>query len=166
MATISREKVIDQWYGLVERGAGRDQWLIDKTEQLLREAKPPNVSGRREEVSSGLFGEKRNFLIVTHQRLREFAMFINARDYGRDLDVSWYLTVNPGFFKRAISKRLAMGDANALSMNIDVFAQQDLQAYKTIVHHCLQDALKILMDELKQDYSTIDRTSKGFLSVW
>jgi hypothetical protein len=164
--TLSRDKVVDQWSTLVQQGAGKDQWVIDKTEQAIKEVAPPGVSCRREVVSFGLFGEKRDFLMVTHQRLREYAMFINARDYGRDLDVSWFLTVNPGFLKRSMSKRLAMGDPNALSMNLDVFAQQDLTAYITVTHHCLQDTLKSLMDDLKQDYSTINRKSKGFLSVW
>ena len=167
MATLSREKVIDQWSSLVERGAGKDRWVIDKTEELIKQFNAPGVSCSREVVSSGMFGEKRNFLMVTHQRLKEYAMFISARDFGRDLDVSWYLTVNPSSFKRAISKKLAMGDPNALSMNLDVFAQQDLGAYKTAVHHCVQDIIKTLMEtELKQDYSTVDRKSKGFLSVW
>jgi hypothetical protein len=88
---------------------------MDKTEEFLREAKLPNVFGRREPVSAGLFSEKRDFLILTHGGLKEYAMFVGARDYGRDLDVSWFMTVNPGFLKRAISKRLAMGDPNALS---------------------------------------------------
>ena len=166
MATLSREKVIDQWSSLVERGAGKDRWVIDKTEELIKQFNAPGVVCSREVVSSGLFGEKRNFLMVTHQRLKEYAMFISARDFGRDLDVSWYLTVNPSSFKRAISKKLAMGDPNALSMNLDVFAQQDLGAYKTAAHHCVLAAIETLMEELKLDYSSIDRKSKGFLSVW
>jgi hypothetical protein len=166
MATLSREKVVDKWFALVERGAGKDQWVIDKTEQFIKEVAAPGVSCRRDVVSSGLFGEKREFLIVTHNRLREYAMFIGARDYGRELDVSWFLTVNPGFLKRAVSKRLAFGDPNALSMNIDVFAQQDLSAYTQVAHHCLQQVIQQLMDELKLDYSSIDRKSKGFLAIW
>src|SRR5215211_5229026 len=163
MATLSREKVIDQWFALVERGAGRDKWVMDKTQEAIKEFAAPGVSIRREAVSSGLFGESRQFLIVTHQKLKEYAMFINARNFGRDLDVSWFMTVNPGFLKRAISKRLTMGDPNALSTNIDVFAQQDLSAYEQAAHHCLQDILKTLMEsELNQDYATIDRKSKGF----
>lgn len=166
MATLSREKVMDQWLALVERGAGRDQWVKDKTQEAISNAGAPGVVCRKEIVSSGMFGEKRDFLMVTHARLREYAMFVGARDFGRDLDVCWFLTVNPSSLKRAISKRLAMGDPNALSMNLDVFAQQDLSAYKQVVHNCLQETLKTLMDDLKQDYSTIDRKSKGFLSVW
>jgi hypothetical protein len=164
--SLSREKVIDQWNALIENGAGRDTWVLDKTEEFLRQAQPPNVVGRREEVSAGMFGEKRPFLMITHKTLREFAMFINARDFGVHLDVSWYLTVNPGFFKRAISKKLVQGDPNALSTNLTLFAQQDLHAFTKVVDNCLQEAIRLLMDDLKQDYSTINRKSKGFLSVW
>ena len=66
MATLSREKVIDQWFVLVERGAGRDHWVKARTEQAIKEVAPPGVSCRKEIVSSGLFGEKRDFLMVTH----------------------------------------------------------------------------------------------------
>ena len=166
MATLSREKVTDSWFGLVQGGAGRDQWVIDKTEDAIKTANLPGVTCKRETVSAGLFGEKRDFLVVTHQKLKEYAMFINARNFGQDLDVSWYLTVNPGSLKRAISKRLTRGDPNALSMNIDLFAQQDLNAYKQVCHNYLQQVIQTLMGDLKQDYSTIDRKSKGFLSVW
>ena len=71
MATLSREKVIDQWSALVERGSGKDKWVIDKTEELIKQFNAPGVVCSREVVSSGLFGEKRNFLMVTHQRLKE-----------------------------------------------------------------------------------------------
>jgi hypothetical protein len=166
MATISREKVLDSWFALVKDAAGKDQWVMETTQQAIEKAAPNDVGCRIEEVNSGFFSQRRNFLIVTHNRLREYAMFIGARDFGRDLDVSWYQTVHPGFLKRAISKRLTMGDPNALSMNINVFAQQDLSAYKQLAHECLQETLQTLMSGLKQDYSTIDRKSKGFLSVW
>jgi hypothetical protein len=36
------------------------------------------------------------------------------------------LTLNPGFLKRAISKKVAFGNPLPLSQNISVFAQQDL----------------------------------------
>jgi hypothetical protein len=81
------------------------------------------------------------------------------------LDVSWFLTLSPGFLKRQISK-YATGNPQALSMAINLFDQQDLRAFTTIAHHSLQDALKTLMEDLKQDYSTVNTKSKGFLEVW
>ncbi len=49
---------------------------------------------------------------------------------------------------------------------LDIFAQQDLRAYATVVHQCVRDAVEALMDELGQDSSKINRQSKGFLEVW
>jgi hypothetical protein len=69
MATLKSERVVRQWSALVEGGAGKDHWVLDQTERRIKEASPPPVSSRQEEVSSGLFGEKRDFLIVTHKRV-------------------------------------------------------------------------------------------------
>jgi hypothetical protein len=165
MATLKSEMVVQSWSALVDGGAGKDQWVLDQTERRIKEASPPPVSSRREAVSSGLFGEKRNFLIVTHKALREYEMFIGARDFGQHLDVAWYVTVNPSSLKRAISKRIR-GNPSALSQEIPVFAQQDLSAYIELADNCLQKTVNQLLDELKLDYSTIDRKSKGVLNIW
>ena len=92
-------------------------------------------------------------------------MFLSARDYGQHLDCAWFLTCQPSLFKKAIS-RYAAGNANALSMNLDVFAQQDLSAWTSVVHHAFLRAIKELMEELKQDITGMNTTSKGYLSVW
>jgi hypothetical protein len=93
-------------------------------------------------------------------------MFIGARDYGDTLDVQWYLTCEPGFFKRHLSDILTRGASDkALSFNLDLFQQQDLNAYATVVHHCFLEAIEKLMSGLDQDSSKIDRKSKGFLGV-
>jgi hypothetical protein len=161
-----RESVIRQWGQLVRDGGGKAHWVLNETERLIKEVAAPNIEQRRETVSSGVFSEKRDFLLVTHKSLREYAMFISARDFGRDLEVSWFLTVNPGFLKRAISKRLSSGNPNALSMSLDMFAHQDLNAYVGTAENCLHEALEHLLGDLKQDYSTIDRRSKGVLNIW
>jgi hypothetical protein len=165
MATLKAEKVVRQWGTIIERGAGRDKWVFDQTETLIRETCPPAVVLRREPVTTGMFSEKREFLIVTHSAIREYAMFISAQNFGQDLSVSWYLTVNPGFLKRAISKKLTR-DSNALSQEIPVFAQQDLSAYVSIAHNRLRAVVEELNKELQQDYSRIDWQPKGILSMW
>jgi hypothetical protein len=165
MATLKAEKVVRQWGTIIERGAGRDKWVLDHTQTLIREACPPTVVLRREPVSTGMFSEKREFLIVTHNAIREYAMFINAQNFGQDLSVSWYLTVNPGFLKRAISKKIR-SDPNALSLDIPVFAQQDISAFVQTAHNRLRGVVEELNRELQQDYSRIDWQPKGILSMW
>src|SRR5215210_6712721 len=84
--TIESDRVIDSWFALVKNGAGKDQWVLEKTEQAIKDFSAPNVACQKEVVSTGMFGEKRNFLRVVQRSLREYNMFIGARNYGRDLD--------------------------------------------------------------------------------
>jgi hypothetical protein len=64
MATLSREKVVDQWFALVQGGAGKDTWVMNETERIIKSAAPPVVTCAREIVSAGMFGEKRNYLVA------------------------------------------------------------------------------------------------------
>jgi hypothetical protein len=166
MAILKSDTVVRQWGTMVDRGAGRDKWVLDRTEALIKQSSPATVTIRREPVTVGMFSEKREFLIVAHQTLREYAIFIHARNFGQDLSAGWYLTVNPGFLKRAVSKKIANGDPNALSGYISVFAQQDLSAMTNIAHNRLRQVIAELMEELKQDNSQVDWNPKGFLSMW
>jgi hypothetical protein len=63
------------------------------------------------------------------------------------------------------SKKMT-GDPLALSQSLDVFAQQDLAAWKHVIHRTLLRIVKGLMGELKMDVSAMNAQSKGFLSVW
>ncbi|HEX77591.1 MAG TPA: hypothetical protein G4O03_04165 [Dehalococcoidia bacterium] len=104
--------------------------------------------------------------MVTNEGLSDYRMYVSARDYGNNLDVSWYLTCEPGFFKRSFSGLLTKGASDkALSFALDLFKQQDLRAYVTVVHHCLLKAVELLMTGLGQDASKIERKSRGFLGV-
>jgi hypothetical protein len=49
--------------------------------------------------------------------------------------------------------------------DLDLFNRQDLTAYVTCVHKCVQDAVDKLMLEMGQDPSKVDRRSRGFLGI-
>jgi uracil DNA glycosylase len=49
---------------------------------------------------------------------------------------------------------------------IDVFDQQDLSAWVSVVHHAFVKSIKEIMEELKQDITGMNTRSKGYLSVW
>jgi hypothetical protein len=163
--TLSKDRILDQWSSLVHNGAGNTERIYKMTEGFLDESNLPGVAWKRDQVSTGLFGSTRDFLIVSHRALSEYKMFLSARDYGSHLDCSWYLTCKPGLFKKAISK-YATGNANVMSMNLDVFDQQDLSAWASCVHHAFMRSTKELMEELQQDITGMMTRSKGYLSVW
>jgi len=162
---LKHESVTSSWNTLVINGAGKDKWVMDTVEGMIKDAHMPGVTTGQQDVSTGLFGSKRKFLVVNHTSLRDYRLYIGARDFGTNLDVSWYLTIQPSALKRAVSK-YATGNPQALSMQVDFFSQQDLSAYTSYAHHCVKETVKLLMKELEQDPTGLNTKSKGFLELW
>jgi hypothetical protein len=168
--TLKDEKILDTWGLVIEEGAGRAAGLAQTIADLVRRSELPGISCQKVEAQpgmlKGLFGKKRDYMMITNEGLKDYRMYLGARDYGKHLDISWYLTVEPGFFKGAFSAMLANGNVNAMSLNLDVFDTQDLRAYMTSVHHCcVVRAVEQVFKEMGQDASKVDWRSKGILQV-
>jgi hypothetical protein len=98
-------------------------------------------------------------------RLDPYQIYIAVRDYGNNLDVSWYLTFRPTLMQ-AIMSLIPFVSISPLSINdIDLFDQQDLTAYTANCHHCLLKAVEKQMLALNQDFSKIEKKSRGFLGI-
>jgi hypothetical protein len=161
--TLRGEKVMDKWATIVENGAGRDKWVLDTSEEYIKNSNMPGVWCGQSEVSlSGVFSPKRPFLLLYHSGLKAYRMYIGARDFGAHLDVSWFVTFYASPLKNLLGRYASpMG----LSMEINTFDQQDLGAIITIAHHCVMRVVTLLNEELNQS-PTMNTQSKGFLSVW
>ncbi|HYE75283.1 MAG TPA: hypothetical protein VEF04_18210 [Blastocatellia bacterium] len=170
--TLKDEKLLESWSVVIEGAAGREGILLDHINRLLGSSELPGVRWQPVEAQpsmlKGFFGKRRNFLMVTCEGLKDYRMYVGARDYGKHLDFSWFLTIDPGFFKKRLSQALTGGVSSlALSLSLDLFDQQDLRAYVTSVHRCcVKRAVEYFVDELGQDSSKFDWRSKGFLQVW
>jgi hypothetical protein len=161
MATTIRknESVIDSWSTIVEQAAGREKELSDTIQKLVTEANMPDVSINRDTVTTGgIFSQKRDFLILAPDKFRIYRMLIGARSYGANLDVAWYLTRYGKIHRYAITQAFMRSET--------LFNQQDVRAFATVSHHCVLQAVKLLLEELEQDSSHLDTKSTGFLSVW
>ena len=191
MAIVKKEEVIDSWSILIGNGQGKAEEIFINTDNFISQTKVPNVKKERKRMAPGvirgLFGAKRDFLMITetgNRRLKPFQMFIGARDYGNNLDVSWYLTYRLPFRQRLLAYLILIPGLNLLivpfvlvgrlasrvkekrgGLDLDLFDEQDLRAYVTNAHHCLLEAVEKLMLGLNQDPSKIDRKSKGFLGI-
>ena len=191
MPIVRKEEILDSWSVLIGGAQGRAGEIFDNTNNFIRQTKVPNVGIQRKAVAPGilrgLFGTKRDFLIVTeteNSRLRPYQMFIGARDYGSNLDVYWYLLYRPSFRERLLAFFLFIPILNLLilpfafvsglatmakekrgGLGLDFFDEQDLRAYVTNAHHCLLEVVDKLMTDLHQDPSRIDRKSRGFLGI-
>jgi hypothetical protein len=159
--TLGKEQIIDNWSAFVENGAGRDQRLLDTVEQAIKDSNIPNIICYQAEVSSGFFSKRRTFLLVGLTSHRNYHVFIYSRDIGIHLDVGWYLTFAPSFFKLMISR-----NPRNLSRKIKLFARQEVSGFVSVVHHCVMNTTKKLYEELSLDPTGMNTKSNGFLSVW
>jgi len=168
----SREaEVKEEWSALIRGAQGQRDKVISATKASINDRKAPSLEIKEEKVGSGLapttFGETRDFLIVADRRnlkLGNFKTYVNAIDYGDSLFVSWYLTFMPDVWQMVASLFPGAGKVVGLD-DLNLFNKQDLTAYVTCVHQCLQDAVEKLMLDLGQDPSKIDRKSRGFLGI-
>jgi hypothetical protein len=179
--TLAVSAILDSWSILIEGGQGKGVEVLKKTMELIEESQAPSVKVERvtayppkaTKLARILFEKARKMgkecLLVTNKidELKDFRMYVGARDYGKNLNVSWYLTCEPGALKSLVSK-IHTGSKFGLSFHpyyLTAFHQEELTAYVTTVHHCLLNAVDELMRNLGQDPSKIDRKSKGFLGV-
>jgi len=166
MATsIKRQSMVDIWQTMVENGVGNTERIYLAVEDYMEKSDLPGVFVFRDDVRSSFFGETREFVISTLGLLPDYKMFLCVRDFGQHLDCARFMTCRASMFKKMVSK-YAAGSPNALSMNLNVFSQQELTAWQHIVHQAFVNAIKDLMADLDQDISRLNMQSKGYLSVW
>ncbi len=130
-------------------------------------------------------GGSREFLVVTetgNSNLKPYQMFINARDYGNNLDVSWYLLFRITFWQKlslflclvpiinllvipiVLLQRVFQARGSGM-LGLDFFDEQDLSAYVTNAHECFRSAITLMMQGINKDPSTIDWKARGFLGI-
>ncbi len=168
---LTVEQVIDNWGIMIEKGNGKAEEIFILAEAFMISSKAPSLKIHRAEMSPGIIrgilGTSRDFLVATDKnfRLNPYKIFINARDYGNNLDVSWYLTYRLPFWRALLRFIPGIGAASFALESLDLFDRQDLTAYTTICHYSILDAVVKIMMILNQDPSRIDRKSRGFLGI-
>lgn len=186
---LGKEQVVEQWGILIGDAQDRAGDIFEDSQRLVAESQAPDIDMERQDVAPGVIrgvlGGRRPFLLVTNNtnsNLKPYRMYISARDYGNNLQVSWYLVHQPSFWRRLLALFLLVPGLNLLILpfyligrlftarqagllDLDLFDLQDLTAYVTNAHHCLLEAVEKLMLDLNQDPSKIDRKSRGFLGI-
>ncbi len=168
---LRKEQVLEDWGTLIENAQGRSNEVFQDTENFIEESEAPSLETWRDKMAPGIigsfFGTKRDFLVVKDQQssmLKPYQIFVGVRDYGKNLDVSWYLTYRPSILEAFLLLFRPGTSVFALS-ELDLFELQDLTAYTTVCHHSTLKAVRNLMLALDQDPSKIERKSKGFLGI-
>ncbi|HUN54426.1 MAG TPA: hypothetical protein VMU29_04655 [Smithella sp.] len=168
---LRKDQVEDSWSTLIENAQGRSEDIFRNAEEFTKENNVDSLIMTNESISPGfvssMLGTARKFLVVVYSsfRLKPYQIFVNARDFGNNLDVSWYLTYRPSIWQVIASLIPFVKAASEALRELDLFDQQDLRAYATIVHRSVLKSVDKLMLDLKQDPSKMERRSRGFLGI-
>ena len=168
---ISKHHVQQRWSHFIGGGQGRAEDVFTATEQFLKDSGATWINIKREKlipsIIRGMLAQKREFLVIkdTHFRLRPYQFLLNARDYGNNLDVVWYLTYRLSLLRALVTLIPFVSFIPKKIQDIDLFDEQDLTAYGTVCHHAVLKAVEKIVRGLDQDVSKIDRSTRGFLGI-
>lgn len=186
---LGKEQVIERWDTLVAGADGKGESVMEGAERLLDDSKVPDVKMQRRSMSpgvvQGLRGGKRPFVVVSNisnPNLKPYRMYINTRDYGVNLQVSWYLVHQPSFWEKftgfilsipvlgllmlpaySIGKSFSFREAGVLGLNL--FHEQDLRAYVSNAHNCLTESVDNLTRGDEVEAPRVEKHSQGFLGI-
>lgn len=188
---LSKEQIVDHWPSHLIPGSESDaEAIFNATEERIAASGAPDIRIEHKNVASGfvqsIAGEKRPFLIVSNvgnRHLRPYRMYVSIRQYGVFIQVSWYLVRRATLAQRLygalaylpllgnfvvplnVIARLGYGKGNTGALGLDLFNEQDLSAYVTVVHQAFKDVLGEFMDSRKLDKAKIERPTSGVLGI-
>ncbi|MCP8313114.1 MAG: hypothetical protein H3Z53_01915 [archaeon] len=170
---LGEEKILDSWSILIEKAQDKSEEFYNSVMKLVEEEKMPNVKAEMvaayppggfkllSAISESARAKGRNYLMISNDYLDHYRFFVGAKDYGKNLNVSWYLVCETHFLDALFKKP----HEKIVYTPVYLFDQEELTAYVTCAHHCVLKAVENIMLNLGQDPSKIDRKSKGFLGV-
>lgn len=168
MVTLKDAKIVESWGVMLEGCQGEEQGLFRATEVYLEESKAPGVTWKRETVTpgwlKGLMGKKRDFLLIEHERFDDYSFFVSVRDYGRHLDVNWYLAASQKNPLVKLATQAAGFIPGSALFNLDVFDQEDLRAYGRIGQAAVKRGTESVI-ERRNVQIQVDWKSKGMLAL-
>ncbi len=189
LSIVKKQQVVERWALLIRDGNEHAPEIVQNIKTLILASKAPNITMEQKDVAPsiirGVFGGRRPFLLIsdtTNANLKRYRMYLNARDYGNNLQVCWYVIYHRPLGELFLKVLLFVPILNLVILPIyvlahlpkageaglvtlDFFDLQDLTAYVTNAHHCVLDAVDALLLELSQDPSKIERKSQGFLGI-
>ncbi|MCD6226021.1 hypothetical protein J7J95_03030 [bacterium] len=191
MAKLKEEKILEEWSYLIEGAEGKSEQVFKLTEKNIDKVQPPQVELEREMIRPvgtlvGFFTtKKREFLVASNKYLKGYKIYLGARDYGKQLMVSWYLIGEAGVLAKLadiMAKHWILGfiflpfyliilllqmiwKKSVTLENMNLFDREEATAYITTVHHAVLEAVADIMKGLNQDPSKIDKRTKGFLNI-
>lgn len=165
---LKDEKIVKDWGTLVEGCKGKRKEFYELVVESIKSMEAPGVITEEIKVAigwlSGMFGNERTYLRVYSESMKDFRIYVGARDYGIFLNVFCCLTCEPGYLKKKLSGLVFNGDQRVLSYALNIFERQDFVAFKSVMEDAIQLAVDKLLESVQKGSSKLI-IPKGFLGV-
>lgn len=165
--SLKDAKIMDQWSVMLPGCQGEGPGLIQVVQQKLSSYECQDITWKEESASTGLMkslmGKRRDVLVVRNEKFSEWMVCMGAQDYGRFLNVVWYLTASPSVmskFRGGGVVGLATGGGFVLP-DLDVFDQQDVSAYVAVTRMAVRAAAEELAEKRQLDIDRLERQAHG-----
>jgi hypothetical protein len=187
---LGNEEITKSWSTMIVGGKGLGAGLMKDIERLIDDSGVPDTKVSQQRVFPGVLqsvlGGGRPYIVIRNVRnpnIKPYKMYISVRDYGINLQISWFLVYKPSGLQKlaqlllripvvglvvlpfyAVSKLAASKQSGVFGLN--VFDTEDLSAYVTNSHLCVADAIDQLGEEHEEIQTpNINRDLGGFLGV-
>lgn len=161
MLSLKDGKIVREWSTLLPECQDAGAGLIETIQRKLAAYEVPGLSWKEESASTGflkgLMGKRRDFLVVRSEQFPEWLVCIGARDYGRFLNIVWYLTTSPKF----LNKMRSAAAGELLVDELDVFDQQDVNAFASVTRMATVTATEEFAEQRNLDLQRLDRQARG-----
>src|SRR3989344_122690 len=149
---------------LVAGADGKRDALEALIKRNLKVLAVPNIKVEERLVSyAGIYdmlGGGRKQLVIRNTKIRDYVLFVNAYDYGKQLHVSWYLMLRVNWLSRLLAmaeqkpmlyipllpivfmaKILYHRARTTIPEMMNMFETEELSAYLTTIQHAVSDAV-------------------------
>lgn len=147
-------QIAEQAHQLIEGIGEEGISLLAAVEKHLAIVDAPEIRWEMQSVDTGLLqalsGRRRDFLVVSHTRLKEYQVLVSARAYGTTLMATWMLTASPRIGNEIVRAMRFTTDSKSrhdIGAELDTFALIDLAAFSAITRLALKKAIADLTDE-------------------
>lgn len=165
MLSLKDGHIVRQWSVLLPNCQGEAPGLLATVEEILAAQEVPGLSWNQDSASTGflkgLMGKRRDVLVVRNDKFSEWLVCVGAQDYGKYLNVTWYLTTSPKLLNRVRSA--AAGET--LVDGLDVFDQQDVEAYIAVTRMAVVAATRQLAEKHELDLDRLERQTRGMAAA-
>ena len=161
MLNLKDGKIAREWSTMLPECQAEGPGLVGTIQKKLAAYEVAGLSWQEESASTGfmksMLGKRRDFLVVRTEQFPEWLVCVGAKDYGRFLNVVWYLTVSPKF----LNKMRGVGAGTILTDELDVFDQQDVSAFAAVTRMATVTATEELAEKRDLDLQRLERQVRG-----